>query len=417
MRRIIEALAFMMIVLSSGTFIQQIIDGGAREQGLDNAVTYVGLLNKLPIIWVIAVLFVISILLLSKNLKKIPFSWPMLALIAFCFASTTWAAFPTVAFRSSLLIATAYLLINTQIALYGDRRTVRFFSLTLFLILTCSLVTVIFIPSYGISVGFEHIGKWQGVFSHKNGLGNFAAISLLIYAWQYLQQRSKFAFIAALLALLLVIGSQSSTALIISAVILCILILLRFQFTANVLYRLRYVIILVLIILSFFAVFVALSFQYIPIFEKDSSFSGRNMIWSYILAKVSASPWIGYGLDQLSALTNKNNAEFFTNVGFLVGTAHNGFLETAFSLGAIGGFLMLSVFVNLLTKKVTDILFKLSFSYLIAFILMNTFESKMLSFNFFLVGLMYVVAITDTAMIHREPTRIGILNGGRFNTT
>lgn len=417
MRRIIEALAFMMIVLSSGTFIQQIIDGGAREQGLENAVKYVGLLNKLPIIWVIAVLFVISILLLSKNLKKIPFSWPMLALIAFCFASTTWAAFPTVAFRSSLLIATAYLLINTQIALYGDRRTVHFFSLALFSILICSLITVIFIPSYGISVGFEHMGRWQGVFSHKNGLGNFAAISFLIYAWQYQQQRSIFAFIASLLALVLIIGSQSSTALVNAAVILCIFTLLRFQFTTSIFYRLRYKIILAVIVLSFFAVFVALSFQEFSIFEKDSSFSGRNMIWSYILAKFAASPWFGYGLEQLGALTNKNSSEFFTNVGFLVGTAHNGFLETVFSLGAIGLLLMLSVFVNLLTKNVTVTVFKLQFSYLIAFILMNTFESKMINFNFFLIGLMYVVAITDVQTIHRATNERRNVKWGKFTTT
>ncbi|MGH9878997.1 MAG: O-antigen ligase family protein, partial [Nitrososphaerales archaeon] len=134
-------------------------------------------------------------------------------------------------------------------------------------------------------------------------------------------------------------------------------------------------------------------FEEFSIFEKDSSFSNRNLIWIYILAKVAASPWIGYGLDQLAALTNKNNAEFFNNVGFLVNSAHNGFLETAFSLGFLGLVLTLWVLVSQLTNKSVGAGFGLLFGYVVSFILINTFESKLISFNFYLIGLMYVIAV------------------------
>lgn len=385
----------MLIVLSSGAFIQLVKDGGARDQGLENTLTYSGPLNALPLIWTAGALFIITILFLTKKLKRINFSWSLISLIAFCFASVAWADFPKVSFRVALFIATAYLLISTQIALYGWQATLRFLWVTFFIILGCSLIAILIIPSYGIAVGFEHAGKWQGVFDHKNGLGNFAAISFLIFVWQYQQQKSKAALMAALLSIVLVIGSQSGTALANIAVVILVSALLSFKFTEKIAYRLRYVIIIFLITMSFFAVFIAIGVEEFSIFEKDSSFTGRNMIWIYILAKVAESPWIGYGLDQLAALTNKNTAEFFTNVGFLVSSSHNGFLETAFSLGSIGLILTLWVFMSQLSNKRGSAGFTLLFSYLISFVVVNTFEARMISFNIYFIGLMYVMAIAD----------------------
>lgn len=396
MRRIIEAFAFMLIVLSSGAFIQQMKDGGARDQGLENTLNYSGPLNALPLIWAAGVLFIVSILFITKNLKRIKFSWPLMVLIGFCFLSVLWADQSRISFRSALLIATAYLLINTQISLYGGPATLRFLSLAFFVILACSLVAVLLVPSYGMAAGTEHAGKWQGVFDHKNGLGNFAAIAALIFSWQYFRKKSKINFIKLLLAIILVIGSQSGTAVANSGVIVFIIAILNLKFVEKIVYKLRYIIISFLIFLSFFAIYIAIGFQEFSIFEKDSSFTGRNLIWSYILAKVAASPWIGYGLDQLGALTNKNSAEFFTNVGFLVGSSHNGFLETAFSLGCIGLLLTLWVLMSQLSRKNEGADFTLLFSYLISFVVVNTFEAQMISFNFYFVGLMYVIAVTGS---------------------
>ena len=395
MRQIIQTLSFMMIVLSSGAFIQQIKDGGARAQGLENIARYDGFLNIIPVIWVVAVLFITLILMLTNNIRSIKFSKPMLALVMYCFLSTVWAVIPRVTFQASLLIAVAYILICVQTALYGVHSTIRFFSLTLFLILTCSLIAVIFVPSYGIGIDFEGQIRWQGVFDHKNGLGNFAAISFLVFIWQYMQKKSKLLLMAALLAIVLAVGSQSGTALANIVLIFFIFTLLSYKFTAAVIYRLRYIITILLISLSFFAIFVSINFNEFSIFEKDSSFSGRNTIWIYVLSKVSESPWIGYGLNQLSALISKNSAEFFTNVGFLVATAHNGFIETAFSLGFVGILLVFWLFFSQLTIKTWRGGFNLSFTYLISFILLNTFEARMIGFNFYFIGLMYVLVITD----------------------
>lgn len=405
MRRIIEVLAFMLIVLSSGAFIQQIKDGGARDQGLENTFTYSGPLNAIPLIWAVSVLFIVSIVFLTKNLKRIKFSWPLITLIGFCFASVAWADQSKVSFRSALLIAAAYLLISTQIALYGGQATLQFLSRAFFVILVCSLVAVLLVPSYGMAAGVEHAGKWQGVFDHKNGLGNFSAIAFLVFVWQFSKNRSKQNLAAALLALILVAGSQSGTAMVNSGLILSIIVLLNFKFTRKIVYKFRYLIIFILISLSLLAIYISIGFQEFSIFEKDSTFTGRNLIWSYILAKVAASPWIGYGLDQLGAMTNKNGAEFFTNVGFIVGSSHNGFLETVFSLGCIGLMLTLWVFVSQLSKNNENAGFALIFVYLFAFIVVNTFEARMIGFNFYFVGLMYVMVVADAMTTLGEDER------------
>ncbi len=72
MRQIIQTLSFMMIVLSSGAFIQQIKDGGARAQGFENIARYDGFLNIIPVIWVVAVLIITLILMKSPSVL-IPF--------------------------------------------------------------------------------------------------------------------------------------------------------------------------------------------------------------------------------------------------------------------------------------------------------------------------------------------------------
>lgn len=384
-----------MIVLSSSAFIQQIKDGGARDQGLENTLNYSGLLNALPWFFSAAGLFVVGILFFLKKLKKFKFSVPLIALIVFCFTSAFWADKPTVVIRSAVLISTAYLLIGAQVALYGEKNTMRFFGFAVFIILFCSIFAVLLIPSYGLSVGFEHEGKWQGVFDHKNGLGNFSAIAFLIFIWNYKQKKSKIKLISALLAATLVIGSQSGTALANIVIVTFVYAFLSFELPRKLAYKLRYLIIAFLIALSLFAIFIAVGFQEFSIFEKDSSFTGRNMIWGYILAKIEASPWIGYGLDQLTASTIKNSAEFFTNVGFLVNSSHNGFLETAFSLGLVGFILILWVFMNQLGRVKNGANFTLLFGYLISFLVINTFEARMVSFNFYLVGLMYIIAVTN----------------------
>src|SRR5206468_1677370 len=151
--RIIETLAFMLIVLSSGAFIDLIKEGGAREEGLENVLHYAGPLNRLPDIWVAGVVFISIIVFLAKKFKRIRFSCSLIALIAFCFASSVWATFPSISFKSTLLIASAYLLISAQIALYGGQATVSFLSRALFIILASSLVVILVIPGYGISVG------------------------------------------------------------------------------------------------------------------------------------------------------------------------------------------------------------------------------------------------------------------------
>lgn len=392
MRRVIEVLAFMLIALCSGAFFDLIRDGGARDEGKENISAYSGPINALPSICLACVVFIVTILFISGKLRRIKFAWPWIALISFCFASILWSDIPRVSFRAALFIAVTYILINVQITLYGWEKTVRFLCLTFFIILICSFATILLFPSYGVAVG-THEGKWQGIFTHKNNLGNFAAISFVVFYWKYQQEKSKLSLMAAFFALFLVVGSQSGTAVFSVAAVIFICALLNFKFTGRIVHKLRYAIVIFLIILSFFAVFVAITFEQFSIFEKDSSFSNRNLIWVYIIAKITASPWIGYGLDQLGALTDKNSAEFFTNVGFIAGSAHNGFLETMFSLGLIGMVLMLWVFMSQLTKKNSGFGFYFLFSYLILYIVMNTFESRMIGFNVYFVVLMYVMAI------------------------
>ena len=330
----------------------------------------------------------LALLILEKKLRTIKLKWSLAVIFALSFF---WAEFPTVSIRVSIFILLAWLLINAYVIEYGPTNAVRIFSIYALSILLVSFLFVCFFPSYGIAVGTEHEGKWQGLFDHKNSLGNFSAMAYVFFAWQFQERRQLMPLCSMLLSLVLVAGSQSAAA-IGNVLITSIVLMLMSTRLRNSIYASRSFGVILLVALSFVAIYVSIEHQEFSIFEKNSTFSNRNLIWAYILMKMQESPWLGFGLDQLAALTNLNSAEFFNSVGFLVGTAHNGFLETMFAIGYVGLAAVIFFMIDCVRQLKQSPRAILLFTYLVSFCILNTFESKLLGFNVHFVGLLLLLA-------------------------
>jgi exopolysaccharide production protein ExoQ len=401
MRRIIDYLAFLMLLLSSGAIIQLIMDGGARNQELDAIVTYSGPLNYLPVFWKIAVVTIVGIVLLIPKRRYFSFDFIWLALLALSFVSALWAEYPKVSFDSALLMLLAYLLVNLQVELCGWRRVLNFLNKVFIFVLLLSVAGVFLLPSYGVSVG-DHVGKWQGVFVHKNTLGSFAAMTYLFFLWCLSINRSKWAIAGIILSVLLVIGSESTTGLMNITLSTILFALLRFSFTRKLVFSWRYLIAVLLALGCVYLLYLSLTTNPFAIGDKDSSFSNRNLIWAYILLKFQDAPWFGHGLGQIGAAVLSNDAEFISHVGFVVGTAHNGFIECLHALGLVGLTIIVIVLFRPLRFKSDGPDFEFYFLYLLFFVLLNMFVSNLLGFNIFFIMLMYVQQLAKAMSTQRN---------------
>lgn len=401
LKKIIESLAFAMATLSFGAYIDLIKDGGARDQGLENAVPYHGPLNSLQFVWGAVTLAVVLFVWIVCKFKIKP-HWTILCLGCLSISSSFWAEVPKASIGGALLLMATYLLVATHIRLVGWHKTIRA-SINCFLIFELScFIYIILIPHYGLAVG-EHLGKWQGIFTHKNTLGSFGALAFSISFWYWLISKSKAAAFSAVLASALVLGSQSTTAIGIVLVLFVFNLACVFPFTRKIIYKRRLLILFGLLSLSVLAVYLTITMGLDSPNEKYGTFSNRNVIWLYIFAKVAMSPVFGYGLDQLSVANSLDGADFASQVGFLVASAHNGFIETLYSLGVVGVVnvvLMMIVFVKNMTNNKA---FTLFLGYVFIFVIENTFESKMVGFNSHFVVFLYMFELSKA--MNREVAR------------
>jgi O-antigen ligase len=381
-----------MAVLAFNALIGLIKDGGAREEGLTNAISYDGPLNALPMLWgaltVSAVAFVcVAIRFLPKPNRY------LLMLVGLSLLSAAWSDVPKAAIGGALLLAAAYALIIVHVRLMRPDAVIQTALRCLFVFEVLSILFVLLVPDYGVAVG-DHAGKWQGVFTHKNGLGSFAAIAFWLSYWDWLMRSRKFSVLVALCAVILVIGSQSATAILIVAALMVFLSACRVESICNALYRFRVPIVLGVMLASVLIVYVSVTYDFGSTDEKYGTFSNRNLIWLYMLGKVALSPWVGYGLEQLSVMNSANGDDFASGVGFLVASAHNGFLELLFALGVAGVALVTVLLVSFVANLRRDALFPLMMGYVCLFILENTSESRLLGLNGDFIALLYLIELS-----------------------
>lgn len=72
------------------------------------------------------------------------------------------------------------------------------------------------------------------------------------------------------------------------------------------------------------------------LFGKDTSLTGRDVIWIYIWNEILKRPLLGYGYGTYWIMGTHIIDLFSSFVGWRVNEAHNGFLEIALQLGIVG---------------------------------------------------------------------------------
>lgn len=403
MRSVIDSLVYLMIILSSGAIIQLLRDGGARDQGM--IIEYSGPLDYLPVFWKILAIFTISFVFFKTKNRYFQLDWLWMGIILLCFTSAIWASYPAAVFTSSFMLLLAYLLVNLHVYLFGHQRVLETLNRVFITILGLSLLAVFLLPSYGISVD-GHNGKWQGVFVHKNSLGNFSALMFVFYIWWYSIKPQPIKLGGAVLSIILVFGSGSSTSLAVIGVSIFLFGLLRLEYIKKFLFTSRNLFLFFIVALVILAMYTALSGNEFELQDKSSSFSDRNLVWMFFLQEINIAPWLGHGLDQFAVVSSLDESYVVWGVGFFVGTAHNGYLESLYALGTVGFGLIFIVIWKLLYRTNNGPEFDLALLFITSFAIINTMESHLLGFNVYFIMLMYISTLCKPEPIKFKQSRI-----------
>jgi exopolysaccharide production protein ExoQ len=330
--RSVKLYLMYVICMTSEVFTTIFSGGGASSSG--GKATFLHSDNSNPILLCFTALFVGWTVILALPIRRqiitrlISVPW-YTAIYLLAALSITWSVMPTATFRYSIYLW-AYMISGVICSIYLDTaETITTVANTLCLTAFLSIPAQYHYPQDGIAPG------WTGLYGEKNHLGigmTIAIIALLLPRTKWnLIRVGKVALCAALLFL-----SQSGTAIVCALFCAIVLVCLRAP------QRLRR---LVLALVSGSAV---IAFMLIPdildrllaVGGKDPTLTGRNVIWWFTIQQWARRPVLGWGF---SAFWNSQDALIQQHLGWNPSYSHNGFLETALTLGIVGEVLIVAL--------------------------------------------------------------------------
>jgi O-antigen ligase len=212
-------------------------------------------------------------------------------------------------------------------------RTLLLTIVEIFGILMVLSVVAATISDVGQMQGFD-VGRWRGVFGHKNSLGEYANVTLIMIfcMWRCRLGTNWRHLIYLIAALICFVKSGSATA--VAAFITGILMFLsvRFLSRTRLAGALKTTYFILFASLLFVAAYSSLSFG-AELLGRDLSFTGRTEIWRWFLFFADQRPWTGWGWATIA--TNEGMLGYIRQTLGLpdIQTPHSGYVSIIVELG------------------------------------------------------------------------------------
>jgi O-antigen ligase len=261
----------------------------------------------------------------------------LVVLILFAVASFSWADSPALVLQRSIAVLGTTLFGLAMAVRLSTEEQLRLISWVLRITAVLSLLAVVLAPQYGLSP-YPHLGDWRGIFNHKNALGGYMALSVLV-EWHVRARTSGEKFVrvlAFLLAATLLVFSHSVTSLVTAAASLVFI-----EIYNGARQRLRIpafaiVSVILAVIGSVIAVLMADSEVITSVLGRSSNLTGRTEIWRWVMVSVMERPIFGYGYAGFWGGASAESLALDRRLGTPIMYAHNGYLDIFLTLGAIG---------------------------------------------------------------------------------
>ena len=265
---------------------------------------------------------------------------PIFILPVLAIFSALWAPAPDLTLRRAIALFGTVAFGLSMACNYNFKPGLRVLLQALTLTMVLSIVWVFVFPNLGVhqandAVESIHVGKWRGIFAHKNPLGAVSGftLSMLVLYGDIAFRSSIIRFGAMATTLVCLIFARSGTGF--TAAFSTTLIGILVSFIARAPVRLRSGLIaycfLVCLFFAFFSDYIVDAV--LSLLGKDPDLTGRTIYWNYILPFMNDHWLIGYGYFSGFLSIGATIADI-TKLDF--GSTHNGYLDVLVSFGIVG---------------------------------------------------------------------------------
>lgn len=401
-KKLSGVLFFLGLYLASGA-LDLLKDGGARSQGAENFTVYDGPLDYILYLWLVLTLSLALLNLITKSkatLKQYKIDLFICLMISCAIISTLFARELIYSLATVIKIIGLYLTVILYAMYHQNERKYNDICRFFLVMQLSSLAFALLIPSYGISVG-SHEGQWQGIFPHKNSLGNFSVFAFVFAIAKINRKNFILCGSTAALSIALCYLSGSTTSLIAIIITTVTWYLLKSKRIRLLITSFGWVFTAALITISFLTVVISITGYSFSIGAKDTSFSERNLIWFCAIPEIIGGGPLGHGLTQFERNIFNGDSSFFACAKIDASNLHNGFLDAAYSLGWVGLIASIVLYLKFLAglNWRTCGIFVI---FAVAFLICNTLEANYFRFS---VGLALMFLLIQEKQFLKEKNK------------
>ncbi|MGR9558172.1 O-antigen ligase family protein (plasmid) [Rhizobium leguminosarum] len=257
------------------------------------------------------------------------------AILVLPFLSTLWSIAPPTTLRRAIGLLFCVLLSYVLAIRFTPRQLLFLIFVTLGACIVLSVVISVVSPSLATMPD----GTMRGIFIHKNVLGWYASLMILVATAVLIDgtlglRRTAFILLAA--GVICLVSSGSMTATIATSVAYCLIgfySLLQRSSSIG-----RVVIVLFFIQLSL-GILISLHEFLVPALEalgKDATLTGRVPLWELVDREISDRWFLGYGYQAFWTTANPEATHMWFKLGWPAPHAHNGYRDILLSFGITG---------------------------------------------------------------------------------
>lgn len=311
-------------------------------------------------------------------------------LVTLALLSATWSYAPSTTVERAIPLIVTSAFAMTLAGVLSLRSLILLFAVVAAFAMFGSMIAIATIPGARGIPPWEN--TWNGVFNHKNALGEASVLAVIFSASavSITKGRARAFFIATfLMALFLLAASESRSSQL-------IIFITSSAFFARFVIK-QFTLVWAIFLLMFLGGFIGTIWFLMntgtldPVFtavERKPTLSGRIPLWSLLLPYISDEFWFGYGYRgfwedssyRVQKITNDLKSSYTPFY------SHSGLLETWLHLGIVGVLLTIAAFVRTfrasfagLAQLVDQKLIVAAFLVIVAYVLSNIAESNIIS--------------------------------------
>ena len=268
-------------------------------------------------------------------------------------ASSLWSDAKTLVFKRAAEHLCSILLALYVPARLGFDGAMRLTARAIGICAVLSLLAGLFVPRLGVMHSWGTYGRWKGIYAHKNPFAQAMGVGILLQYYLAVATHEKvWRLGVAALEIALVVLANSATVLgvIVFATSAYGIFLLA---TRGGAIRPLVAMVGAPLAAAFAIVLICVPELFHTLSGRDSTLTGRTELWAWVWRIIQQKPFFGHGFQEFWDSGDPLVGTIWSAIGWPAPNAHNGFLEVALDLGALGVLLVALVLVEALVRFVS----------------------------------------------------------------